>query len=185
VAEDADDRHEELLRRYLTELDGQPQLTAEQEVELGRLVRSGDTEASQQLVQANLRLVVALARRYTATGMPLLDLIQDGNLGLMHAVDAYEPDRGFAFRTFAMWWIRQAITKGIANAGRGQLRASAPDGAVESQLQDAWDAYVSAHGRQPTLAELAAESGLTEARVTELLGSPPGPPDDGPEHDVR
>lgn len=158
---------------YLEEIAAEPLLSAEEELELGRALRAGDEAAGQALVRANLRLVVALAKRYRASGVPLLDLVQEGNLGLMEAVDAFDPDRGFAFRSFAMWWIRQAITKGIEENGPGIGSAALAVDPGEASLQSAWDAFVARHHRQPTLTDLAAELGISETRVAELLGRPP------------
>lgn len=161
---------------YLEEIAAEPELTADQELELGRAVRAGDEAAGQTLIRANLRLVVAIAKRYRAAGVPLLDLVQEGNLGLIEAVDAYDPDRGFAFRTYAMWWIRQAIAKGLRENGPGIGSASLPADPLETSLQASWDAFVGRHHRQPTLSELATDLGLSEARVAELLGRPPADP---------
>jgi RNA polymerase primary sigma factor len=172
------DRNDELLRRYLEEVAAEPLLTSMEESRLARLAIDGDDEAASRLVRGNLRLVVALAKRYVASGVPLLDLIQDGNLGLVQAVEKYDPTRGFVFRTYATWWIRQAITRGLANAGKGMLVGTLPDD-VGARLQQAWDRLVGALGRQPTLAELADASGLTEQQVRDELSGPPLPPDDG------
>jgi DNA-directed RNA polymerase sigma subunit (sigma70/sigma32) len=154
-----------LFQRYLAEIQQHPPLEPEEELRLGRLARDGDAEAAEQLIRGNLQLVVAIARRYVATGWPILDLVQEGNLGLMQAVDGYDPDRGFAFRTYAMWWIRQAISSAVEEHG-----------STAEPLQAAWDALVAANGRQPTPAELAAALGVTEAEALDLLGSPPEPP---------
>jgi len=135
--------------------------------ELCQLVRDGD-EAVQTFVKANLRLVVSIAKKYQAPELPLLDLVQEGNLGLMHAVDKFDWRKGFKFSTYATWWIRQAITRGIANSGRTvRLPAHAGDlltavtkarGRLEGQLR-----------RRPTIAELAADLDLAEDKVTEIL----------------
>ncbi len=175
---DDDDRHDELFRMYLEEIAAEPLLSADEEVELGRAARAGDEAAGQTLIRANLRLVVAIAKRYRAAGVPLLDLVQEGNLGLIEAVDAYDPDRGFAFRTYAMWWIRQAITKGLRENGPGIGSASLPADPLETSLQTSWDAFVAQHHRQPTLGELAADLRISEARVAELLGRPPAEPEE-------
>jgi RNA polymerase primary sigma factor len=164
---------DELLRRYLAEAADQPLLTKDEERALGREAASGSKAAKDTLVRCNLRLVVALARRYEATGVPLLDLIQEGNLGLVRAVEAFDPDRGFVFSTFATWWIRQALGSMVRGAG-------VPDGgddgdaAMLGGVQEAWDAFVADHGRQPTLAELATATGIDEDELTDLLGRPPG-----------
>lgn len=167
-----EDRHDELLRRYLEEISDAPVLSAEDELRLGEAARRGDAGAGEALVRANLKLVVAIARRYRASGVPLLDLVQEGNLGLMQAVEAFEPDRGFAFRSFAMWWIRQAISRGIAENG-GILPAVDAAAPFEIRLQDVWDGFVAHHGRQPTVAELAVDLGVDEASIVEVLGTPP------------
>jgi RNA polymerase sigma factor (sigma-70 family) len=134
---------------------------------LSRLAREGD-QATERFVTANLRLVVSIAKRYQASELPLLDLVQEGNLGLIHAVEKFDWRRGFKFSTYATWWIRQAITRGIANSGRtvrlpvhaGDLavRVTKTRGRLEGQL-----------GRPPTTAELAADLGVAETKVTEIL----------------
>jgi len=164
---------DELFRRYLEEISQQPLLSRDEEVRLARLARDGDEAASKALVQANLRLVVAIAKRYRATGVPILDLVQEGNLGLLQAVEGYDPDKGFAFTTYATWWIRQAITKSIAAGGRSLSVDVVTRGELTAaRLQEAWDAHVAAEGRQPTVAELAAAIGATEDRIRELLQPP-------------
>ena len=158
-----EDRHDELLRRYLAELTGQPLLEPDEELVLARSAKGGDAAAGEQLVRGNLRLVVALARRYAATGVPLLDLIQEGNLGLMQAVESFDPDKGFSFRTYATWWIRQAISKAAASPGP----------AFERRVQRAWDLLVEANGRQPTVDELADAVGVDRDQIADLLAPPP------------
>lgn len=106
------------LQSYLQEVASVDLLTKEQEIELGKRVKEGDSAAREQLAQANLRLVLSMARRYVGSGLPFLDLVQEGNLGLLEAVDKFDPSKGFRFSTYACWWIRQAITRAIANKGR-------------------------------------------------------------------
>jgi RNA polymerase nonessential primary-like sigma factor len=103
---------------YLSEIGFVPLLTAEQEVELGRRVQRGDAAARKRMIESNLRLVVKIARRYFGRGLPLLDLIEEGNLGLMRAVEKFDPELGYRFSTYATWWIRQTIERGIINQGR-------------------------------------------------------------------
>jgi RNA polymerase sigma factor (sigma-70 family) len=134
---------------------------------LSRLVREGD-QATERFVTANLRLVVSIAKRYQAAELPLLDLVQEGNLGLIHAVEKFDWRKGFKFSTYATWWIRQSITRGIANSGRtvrlpvhaGDLlnRVAKASGRLEGQL-----------GRRPTTTELAADLELEETKVAEIL----------------
>ncbi len=105
-------------RQYLDEIGVSPLLTAEEEKEYARRARDGDESARKRMIESNLRLVVKIARRYINRGLPLLDLIEEGNLGLIHAVKKFDPERGFRFSTYATWWIRQTIERGIMNQSR-------------------------------------------------------------------
>jgi RNA polymerase nonessential primary-like sigma factor len=103
---------------YLREIGYAPLLTADEERHFGRLARAGDPAGRRRMIESNLRLVVKISRRYVNRGLPLLDLIEEGNLGLMHAVEKFDPDRGFRFSTYATWWIRQTIERAIMNQAR-------------------------------------------------------------------
>ena len=105
-------------RRYLDEIGVSPLLTADEEKELSRRAQAGDEPARQRMIECNLRLVVKIAKRYANRGLPLLDLIEEGNLGLIRAVEKFDPERGFRFSTYATWWIRQTIERGIMNQTR-------------------------------------------------------------------
>lgn len=105
------------ISRYLEEIRANPLLTAEDEIRLGRLCRQGDLQSKNRMIVSNLRLVVKIARGYHNRGMPFLDLVEEGNLGLIRAVEKFDPERGFRFSTYATWWIRQAIERGIMNHG--------------------------------------------------------------------
>ena len=109
---------EDVTQLYLNEIGAKPLLTPEQELATARLVRSGDFAARQKMIEHNLRLVVNIAKHYLNRGIPLLDLIEEGNLGLIHALEKFDPERGFRFSTYATWWIRQSIERGIMNQAR-------------------------------------------------------------------
>ncbi len=185
---------EDLVRLYLQDIGQYPLLTKEDEVRLAkeieagiearaeleaadltpaqrrtlrRRVRVGD-RAERTFVLSNLRLVVSIAKRYQASGLPLLDLVQEGNLGLMHAVEKFDWRKGFKFSTYATWWIRQAITRGIANTGR-TIRLPVHAGDALVRIQKARQRLESKHGRQPTPAELADEAEMTEEQVLDAM----------------
>ena len=156
------------LRMYLREIGATPLLTAEEEIEIAQRIEQGDQEARQHLIQANLRLVVSIARRYAGRGMQLLDLIQEGNLGLMKAVEKFDYRKGYKFSTYATWWIRQAISRAIADQAR-TIRI--PVHMVEhvNKLLRVRRDLTQELKRDPSTAEIAERMGVTERRVHELL----------------
>ena len=196
MAKDRVDRDEEdLVRLYLTDIGQYALLTKDDEVRLAKAIEAGKEAvaemakiktptatkrrelrkairegevAERAFVQSNLRLVVSIAKKYQASGLPLLDLIQEGNLGLMHAVEKFDWRKGFKFSTYATWWIRLAITRGIANTGR-TIRLPVHAGDTLARLQKARSRLELKFGRTATLAELAKEVEMPEDKVTEAL----------------
>jgi len=142
-------------------------LTPTQRRALKREVRQGD-EAHRQFVNSNLRLVVSIAKKYQSSGLPLLDIVQEGNLGLIHAVDKFDWRKGFKFSTYATWWIRQAIQRGIANSAR-VIRLPVHAGDMLTALLKLRASLEGSLGRTPTLAELAGEAELPLEKVVEVL----------------
>jgi RNA polymerase primary sigma factor len=156
------------VRLYLREIGRVELLTAEQEVSLARRIEAGDEAARRQLVEANLRLVVSIARRYAGRGMSLLDLIQQGNLGLIRAVEKFDYHRGFKFSTYATWWIRQAITRGLADQAR-TIRVPVHVVETINRIVRAQRKLLQDTGRDPTPEEVGAELGITADKVREML----------------
>ena len=148
-------------------LEGSTTLTGPQRGRLDRLVADGRT-AHETFVNANLRLVVSVAKKYQASGVPLLDLIQEGNLGLIRAVDKFDHEKGFRFSTYAVWWIRQFVSRGIA-ATRSTVRLPSRANDELLRLREMSSQMEQVLGRTPTSAELADLSGIGSARVAELL----------------
>ena len=159
---------EDPVRMYLKEIGNVPLLTTEQEVELAKRVEAGDEEAKKQLTEANLRLVVSIAKKYVGRGMPFLDLIQEGNMGLMKAVDKFDYTKGYKFSTYATWWIRQAITRGIADTGR-TIRVTVHMVETINKTLRMTRTLLQELGREPTPEEVAERLNVSVSRVREVL----------------
>lgn len=159
---------EDPVRAYLKEIGRVPLLTPQQETAFAKAAQAGDLDARRRLSEANLRLVVSVAKRYVGRGLSFLDLIQEGNLGLMKAAEKFEPDRGFKFSTYATWWVRQAITRAIADQGR-TIRI--PVHLVESinRVKKTAGELLRCNGREPTAEEIAVRLEMTPERVRELM----------------
>ena len=155
------------IHMYLKEIGQVPLLTSDQEIELAKRVEQGDEDAKRQLEEANLRLVVSIAKHYTGHGMSLMDLIQEGSLGLIRAVEKYDYKKGFRFSTYATWWIRQSITRAIADQGR-TIRI--PVHMVENinKVNRSARDLVQKLGRDPTPEELAKETHMSVDRIREI-----------------
>ena len=159
---------EDPVRMYLKEIGNVPLLTTGQEVELAKRVEAGDEEAKKQLTEANLRLVVSIAKKYVGRGMPFLDLIQEGNMGLMKAVDKFDYTKGYKFSTYATWWIRQAITRGIADTGR-TIRVPVHMVETINKTLRMTRTLLQELGREPTPEEVAERLNVSVSRVREVL----------------
>ncbi|MGE5453660.1 MAG: RNA polymerase sigma factor RpoD [Methylocystaceae bacterium] len=155
------------VRMYLKEIGRVPLLIAEEEINLALRIENGDEEAKRKLVEANLRLVVSIAKRYVGRGMLFLDLIQEGNLGLMKAVEKFDYRKGFKFSTYATWWIRQAITRAIADQAR-TIRIPVHMVETINKLSRVQRHLLQQLGRDPLPAEIAEEMGIPVERVIEI-----------------
>ena len=156
------------LKLYVRQIGGGALLTREEERELARRKDEGDEAAKKRLIESNLRLVMAITRNYTRANVPLLDLIQEGNLGLIRAVEKFDYRLGFKLSTYATWWIRQAITRALADQGR-TIRLPVHVADQVRRLLRARRQLAQKYNREPTLAELARETQQSEERVRELL----------------
>lgn len=156
------------VRMYLKEIGKIPLLTSEEEIELAKRMQEGDEEAKKKLAEANLRLVVSIAKRYVGRGMLFLDLIQEGNLGLMKAVEKFDYRKGFKFSTYATWWIRQAITRAIADQAR-TIRIPVHMVETINKLVRVQRQLVQELGRDPSPEEIAKEMGMEVEKVREIM----------------
>ena len=159
---------EDPVRMYLKEIGKVPLLTAEEEIELAKRMESGDEDAKKRLAEANLRLVVSIAKRYVGTGMLFLDLIQEGNLGLIKAVEKFDYNKGFKFSTYATWWIRQAITRAIADQAR-TIRIPVHMVETINKLVRVSRQLLQELGREPSPDEIAERMEIPVERVREIL----------------
>jgi RNA polymerase primary sigma factor len=156
------------VRMYLKEIGKVPLLTAEEEVSLAKRIERRDMDAKRKLIEANLRLVVSIAKRYVGRGMLFLDLIQEGNLGLIRAVEKFDYRKGYKFSTYATWWIRQAITRAIADQAR-TIRVPVHMVETINKLIRVQRQLLQDMGREPTPDEIAAEMGTTPQKVREIV----------------
>ena len=159
---------EDPVRMYLKEIGKVPLLTAEEEIDLAKRMEKGDEEAKNALAEANLRLVVSIAKRYVGRGMLFLDLIQEGNLGLIKAVEKFDYQKGYKFSTYATWWIRQAITRAIADQAR-TIRIPVHMVETINKLIRVSRQLLQTLGREPSPEEIAKEMGIPEEKVREIL----------------
>jgi RNA polymerase primary sigma factor len=162
------------VRMWLREIGRTPLLSMEREIDLARRIEKGDPAAKEELTRANLRLVVSIAKRYTGRGMSFPDLIQEGNIGLMRAVEKFDFRKGYKFSTYATWWIRQAITRAIADQGR-TIRIPVHMVEIINRLIRTSSQLLQELGREPTIEEVARELEMPIERVAEIIRIAPEP----------
>jgi RNA polymerase primary sigma factor len=156
------------VKTYLEQMGAIPMLSVNEEARIAKLAFEGDLDAKRILVESNLRLVVSIAKKYTNSGMDLLDLIQEGNLGLMKAVEKFEYKRGHKFSTYATWWIRQGITRAIADTGR-TIRLPVHMVETVNKIFQSIREILQNTGREPSIKELAKFMGMNEVKLKEAL----------------
>ncbi len=156
------------VKVYLKEIGRVPLLTPDEEIDLAKRMADGDTYARQRLAEANLRLVVSIAKRYVGRGMHFLDLIQEGNLGLIKAVEKFDYTKGFKFSTYATWWIRQAITRAIADQAR-TIRIPVHMVETINKVKKVSSQLLHENGHEPTVEEIAEAMGISEDKVREIM----------------
>ncbi len=180
------------IRAYLKDVRPIPLLSAEEEVEFGRLVQKGDKEARDKMIRANLRLVISIAKRYVNLGIPLSDLIEEGNIGLMRSVDKFDPEKGYRFSTYAAWWIKQGISRSIIDQGK-MIRVPVYMNEEIVKYRKAVEALTHKLGRKPQMGEVAKKMQLPVDKVKELdqaitkmssLDAPIGEDGDGQVKDI-
>jgi len=157
----------EALKTYLKEIRSIPLLTAEQEIELSKRIKKGDEQARKEMIRANLRLVINIAKRYFHLGIPLLDLIEEGNLGLMKAVDKFNPKKGFRFSTYAAWWVKQAITRSITEQGK-MIRIPVYMSELIAKWKKTHAELSHALKRSPTDEEIAKKMRISKAKMKQI-----------------
>ena len=156
------------VRMYLKEIGKIPLLSAEEELELAKKISEGDENAKKRMVEANLRLVVSVAKHYLGRGMQLLDLIQEGNMGLLKAVEKFDYTKGYKFSTYATWWIRQSITRAVADQAR-TIRIPVHMVETINRVSRTSRSLVQELGREPTLTEISQALGISEEKIAEVM----------------
>ncbi|MFB6215275.1 MAG: RNA polymerase sigma factor RpoD/SigA [Candidatus Bipolaricaulia bacterium] len=159
-----DDNEKNPIRRYFDEVGNEALLTREEEVDLAKRIEQGDEEAREKLASSNLRLVISIAKKYRNYGLPFLDLIQEGNLGLMKAIEKFDWRKGYKFSTYATWWIRQAILKALTNRSR-TVRVPAHMKELSRKIDRVEEEYIQEHGTEPPIEKVAEDLDVTVEKV--------------------
>ena len=159
---------ENIVRTYLEQMGNIPMLSRSEEIRLAKLAFEGDSGAKSKLIEANLRLVVSIAKKYLNSGIDFLDLIQEGNIGLMKAVEKFEYKRGYKFSTYATWWIRQGITRSIADTGR-TIRLPVHMVETVNKIFSEIRHFIQEEGREPDLIELSKAMSISKDKLEEIL----------------
>ncbi|MBF0387483.1 MAG: RNA polymerase sigma factor RpoD/SigA [Candidatus Omnitrophica bacterium] len=180
------------IKAYLKDIRPIPLLTPEEEVDLARLVQEGDTEARDKMIRSNLRLVISIAKRYVNLGIPLSDLIEEGNIGLMRAVDKFDPEKGYRFSTYAAWWIKQGVSRSIIDQGK-MIRVPVYMNEEIVRYKKTLETLTHKLGRKPQYGEVAKKMLISIDKVRDLdqaitkmssLDAPIGEDGDGQVHDI-
>lgn len=170
ITQSITDRQDASLGLYFKDVSKQPRITPEEEIELTKRIRSGDKEAVDKLVRANLRFVISVAKQYQNKGLTLVDLIQEGNIGLIEAAKRYDETRGFKFISYAVWWIRQAIIHAISEQCR-TIRIPMNQVVYINKINKASDKFEQENGRKPSIEELEKETSLDSSKIALTLAS--------------
>lgn len=157
----------EAIKLYLREIKNTPLLTAEEEIQLARRIKKGDRKARSKMIRSNLRLVINIAKRYSYLGVPIMDLIEEGNLGLMKAVEKFNPRKGYRFSTYGAWWIKQYITRAIANQGK-TIRVPIYMLELLMKFKKVSDEFTNKLNRRPKVSEIAKRMQLSIKKVQEI-----------------
>ena len=158
----------ELLQKYFKDISKYPIYSSEEQIELAKKIKEGDNKARQKLINSNLRFVVTCAKQFVGQGVPLIDLINSGNLGLIQSIEKYDPSKGFHFISYAVWYIRREIIKSIYNTGR-TIRYPITYIAIITKVKKAFDDFVNRNQRKPTDEELIKASGITEKQYNSVV----------------